>query len=72
MTDLADRLRHACDTAGTGNKVVAIHLFAIEHAAQLQGVNLTALAKQAGIGRYAPELSKGVKLAGYVEIVRRP
>lgn len=72
MTDIADQLRNAYETAGNGNRVVAIHLFAIEHAGRLKGMNLKDLAARAGISEnYGPELNKGVKLADYVEIVRK-
>jgi hypothetical protein len=50
-----------------------MHLFAIEHAARLRGVNLKELAARAGIGEsFGTELRKGVRLADYVQITGKP
>jgi hypothetical protein len=50
-----------------------MHLFAIEHAARLRGVNLKELAARAGIGEsFGTELRKGIRLAEYVQITGKP
>ena len=73
MNDIADELRTACDAASKGDRVVTMHLFAIEHAARLNGINLKALAGRAGIGEsFETELRKGVRLADYVRITGKP
>jgi len=73
MKDIADELRAACKSAKKGDTVVTIHLFGIEHAPRLRGVNLKALAERAGISdTYGTELRKAVRLADYVEVVRKP
>jgi len=73
MKDLADELRAACGTAKKGDIVVTIHLFGIEHAARLDGMDLKALAARAGISdAYGTELRKGVRLAKYVSITSKP
>lgn len=73
MQDLADQLRVACQSAKKGDTVVTIHLFGIEHAAALKGLDLKALAARAGISEtYGTELRKGVRLADYVTISGKP
>ncbi|WP_420383493.1 HTH-like domain-containing protein [Novosphingobium sp.] len=73
MNELVDELKRVCAAASNGNRVVTMHLFAIEHAAKLKGVSLKDLASRAGIGEsFATELSKGVRLANYVQITSRP
>lgn len=73
MNDLINELQRACDAAPTGDRVVTIHLFAIEHAARLKGVNMRELAARAGIGEsFGTELRKGVRLADYVQITGKP
>lgn len=73
MNDLANELRNACNAAPKGDRVVTMHLFAIEHAARLRGVNLKELAERAGIGEsFGTELRKGVRLADYVQITGKP
>jgi hypothetical protein len=73
VSDLADELRVACETAKKGDVVVTIHLFGIEHADVLKGLDLRALAARAGISEtYGTELRKGVRLADYVEITGKP
>lgn len=68
MTDLADQLRVALQAAPAGAKVVTIHLFGIDHAKVLDGVNLQQLAERAGIGKsFSTELRKGVRLGKYVQ-----
>lgn len=73
MSDLASALSESVRLAGKGNKVVAIHLFGIRHAAVLDGKDLHDLAERSGIGRsFGTELRKGVRLADYVEVKRSP
>jgi hypothetical protein len=69
LEDLVIELRDAVARAATGDKVVAIHLFGIRHAARLDGKNLQELAERAGIGRsFGTELRKGVRLAEHVRL----
>jgi hypothetical protein len=71
MSDLADELKQAISKAAPGNRVVTIHLFGIEHAKRLDGINLKAFAERAGISdAYGTELRKGVRLAQFVDIKR--
>lgn len=73
MNDLVDSLRRTCDSAAKGDRVLTMHLFAIEHADRLRGINLRELASRAGIGEsFGTELRKGVRLADYVKIVGKP
>lgn len=67
MNDLPNLLRLALQAAPAGDKVVTIHLFGIDHAEMLDGVNLQQFAEQAGIGKsFGTELRKGVRLAKFV------
>jgi hypothetical protein len=69
MSDIVDALKRAIDAAPKGDKVVTIHLFGIQHADRLKGVNLQELAERAGIGKsFGSELRKGVRLAQYVQL----
>lgn len=69
IQELADQLRRDYETAEEGKKVVAIHLFGIRCAKQLDGISCKELAIRAGIGEsYGTELRKGVNLADYVSI----
>jgi hypothetical protein len=69
IQDLADQLRRDYETAEEGRKVVAIHLFGIRFAKQLDGISCKELAIRAGIHEsYGTELRKGVNLADYVTI----
>ena len=73
MKDIADELRGVCEGAGKGNTVVSIHLFGIEHAERLKGLDLKALAARAGISEtYATELRKGVRLSDHVKVINKP
>lgn len=73
MKDLAHELRTACNEAKKGDTVVTIHLFGIEHADALKGLDLKALAARAGISEtYGTELRKAVRLADYVRIIGKP
>jgi hypothetical protein len=67
--DLATLLREAREHAPEGEVVVRIHLFGIQYANELGGVNLRALVKTAGIPTpYATEIRKGMRLADYVTL----
>lgn len=69
MNEIVDMLKRLIDAAPKGDKVVTIHLFGIEHAARLDGMNLQELAERAGIGKsYGTELRKGIRLAEFVRI----
>jgi hypothetical protein len=67
--DLATLLREAREHAPEGEVVVRIHLFGIQYAHELDGVNLRGLVKTAGIPTpYATEIRKGMRLADYVTL----
>jgi len=67
--DLATLLHEAWAQAPEGDVVVRIHLFGIEHADALEGVNLRALVDSAGIPKpYATEIRKGMRLAEHVTL----
>jgi hypothetical protein len=67
MKSLAKLLRAARDEAPEGDVVVRVHLFGIDHAGDLEGVNLGKLVVEAGVPRpYATEIRKGMRLADYV------
>ena len=54
-----------------GETVAMIHLFGIKYAVEIKesGFSMKAIAKAAGIGEsYGTEISKGVKLARFVEV----
>jgi hypothetical protein len=66
--DLSKLLHEAWADAPEGDIVVRIHLFGIDHADGLDGVDLKALADAAGIPTsYATEIHKGMRLADYVK-----
>lgn len=66
---LADDLRAARERAAEGELSVTVHLFGIERAEELKGRNLREIATLAGISpNYGTELSKGIKLASYVQL----
>lgn len=61
--ELVRALREAREQAPDGDVVVRIHLFGIRHASRLDGVDLKALARAAGVPEtYATEIRKGVTL----------
>jgi hypothetical protein len=65
--DLSRDLHEARAQAPAGDIVVRLHLFGIDHAEELDGVDLKALAAQADIPvSYATEIRKGMRLAEYV------
>ena len=66
---LATELRARYERPGAIGKVVAIHLFGIEHARALATVSLPALLAKAGMpDSYKTELRKGMNLAPYVAL----
>ncbi len=68
---LALLLRQAYDRAGRNETACQIHLFGIQYATELKacGCPLRQIVQLSGISMgYLPELSKGVKLAGYVQL----
>jgi 5-methylcytosine-specific restriction protein B len=66
---LAADLRIACGRAADGERTVTIHLFGINRADELKGRNLREIATLAGIPEtYGTELSKGIRLAKYVQL----
>ncbi len=66
--DLSRLLHEAWADAPEGDIVVRIHLFGIDHANELDGVDLKALADLAGIPTtYATEIRKGMRLADHVK-----
>jgi hypothetical protein len=73
INELASELRKAVAAAPDGKKVVTIHLFGIEHAKSLVGVDAARLAEPAGESRtYGTELKKGANLAAFVTIRGKP
>jgi hypothetical protein len=67
--DLATLLHEAWAQAPDGDVVVRIHLFGIQHANALEGVNLRVLVNTAGIPKpYATEIRKGMRLSDYVTL----
>ena len=64
--DLIRALREACERAPKGEKVLAIHLFAIANASHLEGHNVHEISERAGIGKFGPEIRKGMNLADHV------
>ncbi len=65
--NLVRQLKEARDQAPDGDVVVRIHLYGIDHATDLEGVNLHELVRAAGIPKpYVTEIRKGMRLAEYV------
>ena len=70
-TELAARLREMYDGAKRNGAACQVHLFGIKYAKELQecGCPLKDIVQQSGISMgYLSEVSKGVKLAQYVEL----
>jgi hypothetical protein len=69
VSDIINALKRAIEAAPKGDKVVTIHLFGIQHAERLDGMNLQDIAERAGIGKsFGTELRKGVRLSEYVQV----
>src|SRR5687768_13056032 len=65
--DLSRDLHDARAQAPAGDVVVRLHLFGIDHAEELAGVDLKALVAKAEIpASYGTEIRKGMRLAQYV------
>jgi len=70
-TEMVEELRAAANGAASGQKIVTLNLFGIEHANRLEAENLAELAERAGIGRsFSTELRRGMKLAEFVQVKR--
>ncbi len=67
---LGELLRESYDSARRNEAVLQIHLFAIRYAEEItkNHYSVKAIAEAAGMPGYVAELSKGIKLAEYVEI----
>jgi predicted transcriptional regulator len=66
--ELSTLLKEARDQAPEGDVVVRIHLFGIDNADELVGLNLAELVEAAGVpSPYATEIRKGMRLAEYVK-----
>ena len=66
---LLNELRGDYARASRGDKVLAIHLFSIRNADELDGHNTYDFAERAGIGRsYGSEIRKGIRLAQHVRL----
>ena len=66
---LAAELKNAVEKAGSGERVVAIHLFGVRFSKHLKRRNLREIAALAGIPEsYGTEIGKGAKLAPFVTI----
>ncbi|MBB2734945.1 MULTISPECIES: HTH-like domain-containing protein [Bradyrhizobium] len=69
IQELADQLRQDYFTSEEGKKVIAIHLFGIRWARELEGMSCKEVAVRAGIHEsYGTEIRKGANLADYVSI----
>ena len=68
-TQLSNTLKERYDRAAEGDAVLVIHLFGIEFATELEGVNLQELAETAtGHRSYGTEIRKGVRISEYVTL----
>jgi hypothetical protein len=68
---LGDILKNKYDNALQGEKVTQIYLFAISHAKEIQENNyrISEIVRYSNISQsFKTEVSKGIKLAKYVEI----
>ncbi len=72
VSEAARRLREQYDAGyPVGKAVAAIHLFAIQHADALSRLPIGEVLQQAGLpATYRTEVSKGIKLAEYVQVNR--
>jgi hypothetical protein len=64
---LAKLLREAYDTAPDGDKSLAVCLFGVRYAEEI-GPSTNAILESADIGKYGPEVRKGIKLSRYVTL----
>ena len=69
FAEAADTLRHMYRNAPKGEQTTFIRLFGIKYASEISSMSLSDIVKVAGISpSYATEVSKGIKLAKYVEL----
>ncbi len=69
-SELASKLKSMYENAKKGEAVAMIHLFGIKYADEIKENNISCktIAMEAGIKEsYGTEISKGVKLAKYVQ-----
>ncbi len=64
---LGDLLRRAYDEAPERDKSLAVCLFGIRYAAEI-GSSTNDIVERAGIGKYGPEVRKGIKLSHHVRL----
>lgn len=65
---LGKALKTMYSSAANGEKVAMIHLFGITYSNEISASNVSDIIDEAGISRtYKTEVSKGVKLAKYVQ-----
>ena len=64
---LARILKQSYDQAPAQNKSLAVCLFGIRYADEI-GKSTNSIVTIAGIGKYDPEVRKGIKLATYVTL----
>ena len=72
MEELADALRSAYQAAPWGDKTLAVQLFAIRHAEELEDVSKGELSQQALGKDFAATITDAVKLARYVQLTKDP
>ena len=69
IDQLAQELRRMYNRAPEGDRVAMIHLFAIKRADEIRNMSTPEIARRAGLSRsYATEISKGRRLARYVDV----
>lgn len=68
--ELGELLRQSYDSAKRNEAVLQIHLFAIRYAEEIidNQYSVKAIAQEAGMPGYVAELSKGLKLAKFVDV----
>ncbi len=69
--ELANILKEMYDSAGRGDQVAMIHLFSIKYANELEqrGISKVEILKYAELpSTYQTEISKGIKIAKYVDV----
>ena len=70
--EAAKTLRNMYNRAQHGEKVAMIHMFGIIYADEIAHIPRTDLVREAGISAtFLTEVSKGIKLAKYVELKSR-
>lgn len=64
---LGEALRRAYDEAPERDKSLAVCIFGIRYASEI-GTSTNEVVEHAGIGKYGPEVRKGIKLSRYVDL----